>query len=80
MTPSIENTPSVAIILKRAPLASFNLASRSVMLLFLKRKRCALQRRMPSMIDAWLSSSEMTASCSPSNVSNNPPFASKHDE
>ena len=32
------------------------------------------------MMLAWFSSSEMTASCSPSSVSNRPPFASKHDE
>ena len=33
----------------------------------------------PSMIDAWLSWSEMTASCSPSSASNRPPLASKHE-
>ena len=32
------------------------------------------------MIEAWLSSSEMTASCSSSSTSNTPPFASKQDE
>ena len=32
------------------------------------------------MIDAWLSASEMIASCSSSSVSNSPPLASKHDE
>ena len=31
------------------------------------------------MIEAWLSSSEMTASCSPSSTSNTPPLASKQD-
>ena len=31
------------------------------------------------MIEAWLSSSEMTASSSPSSTSNTPPFASKHE-
>jgi hypothetical protein len=41
--------------------------------------RAALQRRMPSMIEAWLSASEMIASSSPSRVSNRPPLASKHD-
>ncbi len=30
------------------------------------------------MIEAWLSASEMIASCSPSSVSNSPPLASKH--
>lgn len=37
----------------------------------------ALQRRMPSMIDAWLSSSLMTASSGPSRASNSPALASK---
>ena len=32
------------------------------------------------MIDAWLSSSLMTASWSPSRVSNSPPLASKQEE
>ena len=32
------------------------------------------------MMLAWFSASLMTASSSPSNVSNRPPFASKHDE
>ena len=32
------------------------------------------------MIEAWLSASEMTASCSSRMVSNRPPLASKHDE
>ncbi len=35
---------------------------------------------MPSMIDAWLSSSLMIASSAPKSTSNTPPFASKHDE
>jgi len=37
----------------------------------------ALQRRMPSMMEAWLSASEKTASCSPKMVSNRPPLASQ---
>src|ERR1035438_8936645 len=32
------------------------------------------------MSEAWLSSSEMIASCSPNNVSKTPPLASKHEE
>ena len=32
------------------------------------------------MIDAWLSASEITQSCSSRIVSNRPPLASKHDE
>ena len=32
------------------------------------------------MMLAWLSASEMIASCSPSTVSNRPPFASQHEE
>ena len=41
--------------------------------------RWARQSRMPSMIEAWLSASEMTTSSSPSSVSNSPPLASKHE-
>ena len=47
---------------------------------FAYRSRRALQSRIPSMIEAWLSASEITASSSPSSASNRPPFASKHDE
>jgi hypothetical protein len=35
---------------------------------------------MPSMIDAWLSASETTASSSPRSASKTPPFASKQEE
>ena len=35
---------------------------------------------MPSMIEAWLSSSLMTASSAVRMVSNRPPFASKQEE
>ena len=42
-----------------------------------KMWRWALHRRMPSMIDAWFRLSVMIASCSPSNGSKIPPFASK---
>jgi hypothetical protein len=34
---------------------------------------------MPSMTEAWLSESEMTASSSPRMVSNRPPLASKQE-
>ena len=34
---------------------------------------------MPSMIEAWFSSSETTASSSPRRVSKTPPLASKQD-
>ena len=44
------------------------------------RYRFALHNRIPSMMLAWLSASEMTASRSSSNASKMPPFASKHDE
>ncbi len=44
-----------------------------------KRNRLALQSRMPSMMDAWLSWSLMTASSSPRSASNSPPLASKHE-
>ena len=37
----------------------------------------ALHRRIPSIIEAWFNSSEITASSGPSKTSNNPAFASK---
>ena len=47
---------------------------------FAYRSRRALQSRIPSMIEAWLSWSEITASRSSRSASNTPPLASKHDE
>ncbi len=46
---------------------------------FRYRSRLALHSRMPSITEAWLSSSEITASSGPSSVSNSPAFASKHE-
>ena len=46
---------------------------------FLYRNRAALLSRMPSMIEAWLSSSETIASSAPKSTSKTPPFASKHE-
>ena len=46
---------------------------------FAYRNRCAFDSRTPSMIEAWFSSSLMTASSAPSRVSNTPPLASKHE-
>ena len=77
MKPSMLNTPSVAISRNRAERASFNFASRSAMSRFANRNRCALHKRMPSMMEAWLSASLSTASSGPSSVSNSPPLASK---
>jgi hypothetical protein len=37
----------------------------------------ALHRRIPSIIEAWFNSSEITASSGPSKTSNNPALASK---
>ena len=37
----------------------------------------ALQRRIPSMTEAWFRASDMTASSGPNSCSNNPAFASK---
>ena len=80
IVPSIEKTPSVAIIRNRAEAAAFSCASRSPMSEFLKRNRCALHRRMPSMMLAWFNWSLMTASSSESSASKSPPFASKQEE
>ena len=41
--------------------------------------RAALLSRMPSMIDAWLSSSLTIASSAPKSTSKTPPLASKHE-
>ena len=78
--PSIEKTPSVAIIRRRLFCVLRSASSSAAMSPLAYRWRSALQRRMPSMIDAWLSASEMMASSSPSSVSKRPPFASKQDE
>ena len=45
-------TPSVTMMRLRQVAASFNFASKSAMLLCSYRKRCALHRRTPSMIEA----------------------------
>ena len=77
----MEKTPSVAISRRRASEACLQL------LLEVGHVAVAVavaawprHRRMPSMIEAWLSSSLMTASSLPSRVSKSPPLASKHDE
>ena len=44
------------------------------------RNRCALQSRMPSMMDAWFRASEMMASSGPKSDSKTPPLASKQLE
>ena len=46
---------------------------------FRYRYRAAFDSRTPSMIDAWLSSSETMASSAPKSTSNTPPLASKHE-
>ena len=69
MLPSIENTPSVQMMRRRAPLLAASLARRS------SRSPCgytavvhlviALASLIESMIDAWLSASDTTkSSCS----------------
>ena len=80
MYPSIENTPSVTTNRNRASVLSCSWRSRSAMSRFAYRYRRALHRRMPSMMLAWLSASEMTASRSSRRASKIPPLASKHDE
>lgn len=47
------------------------------MSLCLYRNRLALQSRIPSIMEAWFNSSEITASSAPSNTSKIPAFASK---
>mmetsp|Transcript_3778 Transcript_3778/g.11053 ORF Transcript_3778/g.11053 Transcript_3778/m.11053 type:complete len:244 (-) Transcript_3778:475-1206(-) len=81
MSPSIENTPSVMIMRCRVPLSTHSLRmdSRWFMSRWLYRKRCALQSRMPSMMDAWLSESEIAASSGPRHASKSPALASKQE-
>jgi hypothetical protein len=80
MSPSIENTPSVAMSLKRSRLPAVDELGLEVgQVVVLVAVALALHRRTPSMIDAWFSASEMIASSSPSSVSNRPPLASKHE-
>ena len=79
--PSIENTPSVTTHTRRAPpaRAASSWVRRSPRSAFLYRNRAALLSRMPSMIDAWFSSSDTIASSAPNSTSNTPPLASKHE-
>mmetsp|Transcript_25080 Transcript_25080/g.59765 ORF Transcript_25080/g.59765 Transcript_25080/m.59765 type:complete len:226 (-) Transcript_25080:512-1189(-) len=79
MSPSIENTPSVAIRRVLAEAASFSFASRSAMSRWLYLYREALHSRMPSIMDAWLSASDITASSEVRIASNSPAFASKQE-
>mmetsp|Transcript_8670 Transcript_8670/g.24473 ORF Transcript_8670/g.24473 Transcript_8670/m.24473 type:complete len:301 (-) Transcript_8670:201-1103(-) len=79
MCPSMLKTPSVAMSFRRAPSASFSLASRSPMSMWLYLSRWALQRRMPSMMEAWFSWSLITASSEVRMASNSPALASKHE-
>lgn len=44
------------------------------------RYRFALERRIPSMMEAWFRASEITASSGPRSVSKTPPLASKQEE
>ena len=78
-SPSIENTPSVAIILNLAVPVSFNFSSRSFISMCLNLNLLALQSLMPSIIEAWFNSSLRMASSSLNNVSKSPVFASKQE-
>mmetsp|Transcript_21420 Transcript_21420/g.51458 ORF Transcript_21420/g.51458 Transcript_21420/m.51458 type:complete len:243 (-) Transcript_21420:117-845(-) len=78
-SPSIEKAPSVAMRRERAPCAAMSFSSRSAMLRCSYLKRLALHSRIPSMIDAWLSASESTASSSVRMVSKRPALASKQE-
>ena len=79
--PSIEKTPSVTTHTRRAPpaRAASSWLRRSAMSALRYRKRAALERRMPSMIEAWFSSSETIASSAPNSTSKTPPLASKQE-
>jgi hypothetical protein len=57
-SPSIEKTPSVMKSLNREEPSSESIFSRAAGSLCGTRKRFALHSRTPSMIEAWLSSSE----------------------
>lgn len=78
----MEKTPSVAIMIRRAPAARASLRRerRSATSPLRYRYRAALHRRTPSMMEAWLSSSETIASSAPSSSSKIAPFASKQEE
>ena len=74
MWPSMLKTPSVTTRTNLAPpaRAACSWRSRSAMSELAYRYRAALHSRMPSMIEAWFSASEMIASSSPSSGSNTP--------
>jgi hypothetical protein len=77
MMPSIENTPSVAISLKRAAFGLLEFFLQVGHVVVGVAEALGLGEPTPSMIEAWFSASEMTASSSPSSVSKRPPLASK---
>jgi len=75
----MEKTPSVTTIRNRASCAARSCSSSSTMSRLRYRSRRALDSRMPSMIEAWFSASEMMASSAPKSVSKTPPLASKQE-
>ena len=79
MSPSIENTPSVQMKRWRAEEASLSAFSRALMSECGYTFRCALHRRMLSMILAWFRASEMTASFSSRQAGISPSFAFQHE-
>ena len=76
----MEKTPSVTIRRRRASDGLLQLRLQVGHVAVGVAEARALDSRMPSMMLAWLSASEMTASSSPSSVSNTPPLASKQEE
>lgn len=78
MSPSMLKTPSVAMSLNLhlTRSASKSCFSKLSILRWSNRNLCALHKRIPSMIDAWLSESLITASCSERTASKKPVLAS----
>ncbi len=76
-SPSIEKTPSVIMSRKRDVLSSASIRSSAARSSCGTRNRFALHRRTPSMIEAWLSSSEYRPSGSSRIVAKSPSFAAQ---
>ncbi len=79
MSPSMENTPSVKINLRRVCFAVRSLSSRSAMSEWrytaVWHFVIVFASRIASMMDAWFNWSEITMSCSPKRVGSSPSFA-----
>ena len=75
MSPSMENTPSDTTSLRAKPPHEESFAARSSMSAWRYTTTAAPERRAPSIIDAWFSSSERITPPFPASAVSTPTFA-----